>query len=54
MFNVSIACTSNKKAKEMHQFFASNASGEKKPQEIEILHSCPMSTQKILYKINES
>jgi hypothetical protein len=30
MFNVCIACTSNKKAKEMHQFFASNASGKKK------------------------
>jgi len=34
MFNVCIACTSNKKAKEMHQFFASNASGKKKQKKL--------------------
>jgi hypothetical protein len=54
MFNVCIACTSNKKAKEMHQFFCLKCKWEKKTQEIENLHNCPMSTQKILYKINES
>jgi hypothetical protein len=47
MFNVFIACTSNKKPKEMHQFFAQNASGKKKKkaQEMNILRFLSHTTR---------